>query len=93
MPSTSRIRPALARYLREHPDPDLRRRLTVLGATPFPPGSHALDTGATWRALARRFPGRRAFVYGDGRRAVVYTYRRMRRIMVEAALIDGMLVP
>jgi hypothetical protein len=93
LPSTCRIRPALARYLLEQRDDELWRRLTVLAATPFPPGSHALDTGAMWQSLVRRFHGRRAFAYGDGRRAVVYTYTRMSRIMAEAVIVDGVLRP
>jgi hypothetical protein len=93
MPSTSRIRPALARYLREHPDPDLHRCLTALGATPLPPGSRPLNTNAVRIPVAGRFRGRRAFVYGAGRRAVVYILRRTGTIMVEAAIVNGVVKP
>jgi hypothetical protein len=68
--------------------------LTVLGTTPFPPGSQALDAHVMSLPLVRLLHARRAFAYGDGRRAVVYTYdRRTRWVMAEAAIVDGVLRP
>jgi len=64
MPYTVKVRGPLARYLLGHPHAGLRRRLSILRLTPFPPGSRSLHADAAWYALANRFPNLRAFVYG-----------------------------
>lgn len=60
MPHTASVRRALAEYLLEHPDAELRRRLSVLRLTPFPPGSRALDADEEWHRIGPRFPDLRA---------------------------------
>ena len=92
MPHTTRVEPALARYLLAHPDPDLRRRVAVLHGQPFPPGSRALAADAEWHALGAAFPGRAAFVYGTAQRALLYTYRAATEtLIIVRAVVDGVL--
>ena len=94
MPHTASVRRALAEYLLAHPDADLRRRLSVLRLTPFPPGSRALDADEEWHRIGTRFPDLRAYVYGTSHDALVYIYDRSReRLVVQLAIVDGQLVP
>ncbi len=87
MPFTARVRSSLARYLLAHPHPSLRRRLSVLKLTPFPPGSRSLHADAAWHSLADRFPNLQAFVYGTNHDAFVYTYDpTSEALMVELAI-------
>jgi hypothetical protein len=75
-------------------DLELERRLAVLHATAFPPGSRSVEAvRAAWRPLAASYFGC-AFIYGTGRRALVYTYEgATNRVVVEAAIVDGAVVP
>jgi hypothetical protein len=94
MPYTVRVSAPLARYLLSHPHRGLRRRLSVLRLTPFPPGSRSLHADAAWYLLARRFPNMQAFVYGTNRDAVVYTYEpATETLTVRLAIIDATVIP
>lgn len=62
MPYTARVEASLARYLLAEPNPDLRRRITILRQTPFPPGSRALATDDEWHDLGESFSDIRAFI-------------------------------
>ena len=94
MPHTASVRRALAEYLLAHPDAELRRRLSVLRLTPFPPGSRALDADAEWHRIGSRFPELRAYVYGTNHDALVYTYdRSTESLVVQLAIINGQVVP
>jgi len=93
MPHTASVRRALAEYLLEHPDAELRRRLSVLRLTPFPPG-RALDADEEWHRIGPRFPDLRACVYGTNHDALVYTHDRSRESLgVQLAIINGQVVP
>lgn len=94
MPHTASLRKSLASYLLAHPNADLRRRLSVLRLTPFPPGSRALEADEEWHRVRRRFPEVRAYLYGTNHDALVYTYDRSKeRLVVQLAIVDGHLVP
>ena len=94
MPHTARVRSALADHLLANPHPDLRRRLSVLRLTPFPPGSRALHADAEWHRIVPPFPGLRAYVYGTNRDALVYTYDGPTDVLVvQLAIVDGRVVP
>jgi hypothetical protein len=72
----------------------LERHLAVLRETPLPAGSRPLDAAGMLLPLVRRFRGRDAFVYGDARRSIVYTYdTRTGTLVAHAAIIDGVLRP
>ena len=93
MPHTVRVRASLARHLLTSPDTDLRRRVAVLRAVPFPPGSRSLASDAEWHALAGEFAGLRAFVYGSLERAPVYTYDADSQTLgIEFAVVNGAIV-
>jgi len=93
MPHTTRVRAKLARYLLGRDLPDLRRRLSVLRVTPYPPGSRALASDEEWATVAILFPDRFGFVYGSGDSALVYSYDAERNLLlVEFAAVDGALV-
>lgn len=94
MPYTVRVRGALARYLLGHPHPGLRRRLSVVRITPFPPGSRSLQADAAWHPLANRFPNLQAFVYGTNHDALIYTYDPVSETAtVRLAIVGGSVVP
>jgi hypothetical protein len=94
MPHTASVRRALPEYLLAHPHADLRRRLSVLRLTPFPPGSRALDADEEWHRIGRRSPDQRAYLYGTNHDALVYTYDRSSdSLVVQLAIINGQLVP
>ena len=94
MPHTARVRGPLARYLLNHPNPALRRRLAILRLTPFPPGSRSLDADAEWASLSQRFPDVRGFVYGTSQNALVYTYDSAQDcVTAEFAIVAGEIVP
>lgn len=94
MPHTARARKSLAAYLIRQPNEDLRRRLAILKATPYPPGSRSLRADLDWQSLSRRFPGVDAFIYGTSSDALVYTYDAGRQLVVlEFAIVNGEIVP
>jgi hypothetical protein len=94
MPHTARARKSVAVYLLQQPNEALRRRLAILKATPYPPGSRSLRTDADWQALSSRFPGLDAFIYGTSVDALVYTYDATRQLVViELAIVDGEILP
>jgi hypothetical protein len=91
---TAKVRASLAEYLLENPNPNLRRRLSILRSVPFPPGSRSLASDATWHSVTRRFPGLQAYVYGTSQDALVYTYDGGRQLLVvEFAILEGVLLP
>lgn len=94
MPYVVRVRGPLARYLLAHPNEDLRRRLSMLRGTPYPPGSHALATDAEWDHLAGRFEGLTVMIYGTSVEAVVYTYSSTQNLaFVELGILESKVVP
>jgi len=94
MAYTARVRAAVARHLLRHPKSELRLRLAVLRATPFPPGSRSIGADWDWNELTERFPQSRAFIYGTGDDALVYTFDSASQILVvEFLIVDGELVP
>jgi hypothetical protein len=94
MPHTTRVDPALGRYLLATPDPVLRRAVANLRVNPFPPGSRALATDVDGQVLAAQFPGHRAYVYGSTRRGLVYTYEAATgTLTIRRALVDGVVQP
>ena len=94
MPYTVRVRGPLARYLLANPNEDLRRRLSMLRGTPYPPGSHALQTDEDWAHLAERFEGLTVIIYGSSADAVVYTYDAAKSLaVVELVILDGNVFP
>jgi hypothetical protein len=94
MPHTTRVDPALGRYLLVHPDADLRRRVEVLRTQPFPPGSRALAADAEWHGLAAEFAEPRGFIYGSGHRGLLYTYEPVTEtLVIRRAFIDGVVQP
>jgi hypothetical protein len=94
MPHTTRVDPALGRYLLTAPDPVLRRAVANLRANPFPPGSRALAADVDWQVLAAQVPGHRAYVYGSTRRGLVYTYAAATETLtIRRALVDGVVRP
>jgi hypothetical protein len=93
MPYTVRVRATLARYLLGVAYPDLRRRIDILRANPFPPGSRSLDADADWGEFAQAFPTKQGFVYGSRESAIVYTYEaRTSTLLVEFAVRAGRVV-
>jgi len=51
-------------------------------------------TDQEWSDLSERFPHSRAFIYGTGSNALVYTFDAMReRVMIEFLIVDGALIP
>jgi hypothetical protein len=94
MPYAVAIRGPLARYLLASPNPALRRRLGVLRNHPIPPGSRSLASDPQWQGLESRFPGRTPYLYGTNSDALVYTVdSRRERLVVEFAIVGGVLVP
>jgi hypothetical protein len=94
MPYTARVRGSLARYLLAHPHAGLRRRLSVLRRTPFPPGSRSLHADAAWYPVADRFPSVQAYIYGTNHDALIYTYDTTAGVVTaELAVVDGSIVP
>jgi len=94
MPYTVRVRGRLARYLLANPNEDLRRRLSMLRGTPYPPGSHALPTDEDWAHLVERFEDLTVMIYGSSAEAVVYTYDAANSVaVVELAILDGRVLP
>ena len=94
MPYTARVRSAVAEYLLRHPKPELRRRLAILRAMPFPPGSRSIGADEEWNELSARFPNTRAYIYGTGGDGLVYMFDSDREVaMVELVIVDGIVVP
>jgi hypothetical protein len=94
MPYTARVSAPLARHLLGHPHAGLRRRLSVLRLTPFPPGSRSLQAGDAWNTVAARFPSLQGFVYGTNHDALIYTYEPSTETpTVRLAIVDGWIVP
>lgn len=94
MPYTVRVSASLARYLLRHPHQGLRRRLSVLRRTPFPPGSRSLHADAAWYSLASRFPGLQAFAYGTNHDALIYTYEpASETLTVRLAIVERIALP
>jgi hypothetical protein len=94
MPYTVRVSGTLARYLLSHPHQALRRRLSVLRLTPFPPGSRSLHADAAWYPIASRFPNLQGFVYGTNLNALIYTYdAASETATVRPAIVAGAIVP
>jgi hypothetical protein len=94
MPHTARVRKSVAAYLLQQPNEALRRRLAILKATPYPPGSRSLRVDTDWQALSSRFPEVDAFIYGTSDDALVYTYDATRQlVVVELAIVNGDILP
>jgi hypothetical protein len=94
MPHTTRVDPALGRYLLATPDLVLRRAVANLRANPFPPGSRALQADVDWQVLAAQFPGHQAYIYGSTSRGLVYTYEAATQTLtIRRALVDGVVRP
>lgn len=94
MPFTLRIRGSLARYLLNNPDAELRRRLAILRQNPFPLGSRALESDASWHEIAARLPDVQTYIYGTDERALVFSVDSQRNILlVEFAIVDRTPVP
>jgi hypothetical protein len=94
MPHTARARKSVAAYLLQQPNEALRRRLAILKATPYPPGSRSLRADPDWQALSSRFAGVDAFIYGTSADALVYTYEADRQLVtIELAIVNGEMHP